>query len=901
MTTRSVAQAQHERVAGLVLEIDADYCNNDFGIGVCTAGRIGNGTAQAAALKSLTLAAAASAVDDYYKNMTVAITSGAGASQSRSVSGYVGSTKIATVDAWASNLQTYSEDATQASWTKINCTASSGGTTINGSPAMRATMTGGAVTHQLYGVSTPVVLGQPYARAITVDVTGLATKYIYMEVGEFIADFTWTSPTSITISGNAPFKAAVVHGDYQATLYLKATPVSLLNRSLYISTTAAINIDGQYLYATRLQTRKDDPSIPFDYITTVASAVSPPDSTSVYNIINRPAACYNTYGGCQDKPNFAKGIKTIKFCTRGMPIPSGEPLRPYIQDGYSFTPTEIPLGGGLAVRSNHTLTLADEACTDFELDKYALARPTPAGGSFWARFIARNYNIAGRVARLKKGYITTPFDWTTFQTETYVIESLKGLDSSGNVQAILSDVVKPLDKNLLPAPTSGKLQADFKGTEYRAYVLSGDAQHITFGADASPLDSYYNGMECYITANTGSGQRRVILSYIGASRTATISSGTADWSVIPDTTSIAELSALSINVGSGNGTQYADPVATGLAQFVCIGKEVIRYNTVAGDVLSWSSSASRAQFGTPREDHKMSDGIQYCFAVIDQSASVVIKKLFNGAGILDANIDIAGLTVEDNNWLGSAARITACIPVSTKANQLCDELLKDLNIGSWWDAVASLQRFKVDLPQLNTTVKSITPDETILSSLQVEQLDSLRISQAFISYAPYSVTQIQADRNNYKITEGFQDVGAESANEYNNTIQSQVYSRWLSAANLLHARAITARKIGRFRNAPNKVKLKLDPRDEVFLSDLVDVTSRKKTDASGAPLTQRMRVTKLLQSGNFEIEAVSTTFTGRAGFIAPDGTADYPTDTLYAHASSSAGLMIDGTQGYTII
>ena len=611
--------------------------------------------------------------------------------------------------------------------------------------------------------------------------------------------------------------------------------------------------------------------------------------------------CYNTYGTCKDKPNFSKGIKTVKFCTRGMAIPPGETLRPYIQDGYSFTPTEIPLSGGLAVRSNHTLTLADETCTDYELDKYALARATPAGGTFWTRFLARNYNIAGRLARLKKGYVTTPFDWTTFQTELYVIESIKGPDASGNIQVILSDVVKPLDKNLLPAPTSGKLQADFKATEYRAYVVSADAQHITFGSDASPLDSYYNGMECYLTANTGAGQRRTILSYVGATRTATISSGATDWSVIPDTTSITELSALSINVGSGNGTQYADPVATGLPQFICIGKEVIQYDTVVGDVLSWSSSVNRAQFGTAREDHKANDGVQYCFAVIDQAANVVVKKLFNGAGIADANLDLAGLAIEDANWLGSAARITACIPIATKANQLCDELLKDLNMGSWWDAAASLQRFKVDLPQLNTTVKAITPDETVQGSLQIEPLDSLRITQAFINYAPYSVTQIQADRNNYQITEGYEDAGAEGANEYNNTIQSQVYSRWLGKANALHARAITARKIGRFRNAPSKVKLKLDPRDEVALSDLVDITSRKKTDASGAPLTQRMRVTKLLQNGNFDIEAVSTTFTGRAGFIAPDGTPDYPTDTLYAHASSAAGLMNDGTQGYTII
>jgi hypothetical protein len=79
------------------------------------------------------------------------------------------------------------------------------------------------------------------------------------------------------------------------------------------------------------------------------------------------------------------------------------------------------------------------------------------------------------------------------------------------------------------------------------------------------------------------------------------------------------------------------------------------------------------------------------------------------------------------------------------------------------------------------------------------------------------------------------------------------------------------------------------------------VNTRKKTDVTGAPLTVQMRVTRLLQDGNFQVKALSTTFAGRGAFIAPDGTADYPTDTTYAHISDAGGLMSDGTAGYTIL
>ena len=62
------------------------------------------GTAQAGAASTITLAAGASATDSLYLALAIAIVSGTGAGQSRVITAYVGSTKVATVDrAWATN------------------------------------------------------------------------------------------------------------------------------------------------------------------------------------------------------------------------------------------------------------------------------------------------------------------------------------------------------------------------------------------------------------------------------------------------------------------------------------------------------------------------------------------------------------------------------------------------------------------------------------------------------------------------------------------------------------------------------------------------------------------------------------------------------------------------------
>lgn len=57
-----------------------------------------SGAIQGATAADVTLRVGASAVDDYYKNGLITITSGTGAGQSRSITGYVGATKVATID-----------------------------------------------------------------------------------------------------------------------------------------------------------------------------------------------------------------------------------------------------------------------------------------------------------------------------------------------------------------------------------------------------------------------------------------------------------------------------------------------------------------------------------------------------------------------------------------------------------------------------------------------------------------------------------------------------------------------------------------------------------------------------------------------------------------------------------
>jgi len=66
-------------------------------------GTVRQNTAQAGGATTITLDTGASAVDQYYQYMAITILSGTGVGQTRIITNYVGSTKVATVAAWSVN------------------------------------------------------------------------------------------------------------------------------------------------------------------------------------------------------------------------------------------------------------------------------------------------------------------------------------------------------------------------------------------------------------------------------------------------------------------------------------------------------------------------------------------------------------------------------------------------------------------------------------------------------------------------------------------------------------------------------------------------------------------------------------------------------------------------------
>jgi hypothetical protein len=69
-------------------------------------------------------------------------------------------------------------------------------------------------------------------------------------------------------------------------------------------------------------------------------------------------------------------------------------------------------------------------------------------------------------------------------------------------------------------------------------AAAGGASTITLDAGASAVNSIYNGTVISLLTGTGLGQSRVILSYVGATKVATVD---VAWTVVPDNTTTFEI------------------------------------------------------------------------------------------------------------------------------------------------------------------------------------------------------------------------------------------------------------------------------------------------------------------------------------------------------------------------
>lgn len=331
--------------------------------------------------------------------------------------------------------------------------------------------------------------------------------------------------------------------------------------------------------------------------------------------------------------------------------------------------------------------------------------------------------------------------------------------------------------------------------------------------------------------------------------------------------------------------------------------------TRSGDTVTLTA---RGLYGTVADSHDAGDLFQECLVYSTVNVvNILYGLLTDYVGISASYIDFAGeWTAEKNTYL-SMHNFSNVISKPEGVKGLIEELCRDALIDMWWDEKQAKVRLKALAPPLaNATVAELAEAYDLLpDSVQVKPLPEKRVSRVWVSWDRIDYTERADKAENYKQhLVNAAAVATEGEDQYDSKSVKIILSRWI--INEAQASTLAGRLVSRYRDTPKLVKFALDAKDSsVWTGDTKDINTRLIQDFDGANLPHRvqiLQVDEVAPGHRYEYEALSLAFSGRYGFIAPNGTGDYSIESetnrnRYAFICLNTGLFSNGDEGYKII
>lgn len=500
-----------------LVELDQDFCANRYGVSPCTAGAQTSGMIQGAStnngISTAELAITASPVNDFYNGMIIRLNSGRGSIQEREISDYDGPSRVVVVvPPWQAQRLFIPGSANKFASTAHNArfhqpagfklrvelnardlTPPADETWINrwGVAGSRAwafkVMTTGRARLTLSNNGTATSATFTSSVSIPVSAVGIGV--------DFDAD-------DGTLGGTALF-VYTVNGVTWQTLGTKQSaglPVTVFNpaTSIVMGGLAFAASENPIGYVSRARMFALDDQVLLDMnpedavlgVTTwdskgsgeswvisnggggasCALADVPDGGTAdptMYTIIDRANACFNTFASCQDTENFIRSSKTIRFVDAMQGVPAEWQAIPSLRT-VSLTPARLNVGGqsssssGLGTRSSIRVDFKDHPSSDILLDPYVATRSYDpmTRGTWWTKWNARNPFHQNRPLRARFGYLGQELD--EMKTYHFIIDKIEGPDSNGAVRLSATDALRLADDDKAQAPSlsRGKLLTD---------------------------------------------------------------------------------------------------------------------------------------------------------------------------------------------------------------------------------------------------------------------------------------------------------------------------------------------------------------------------------------------------------------------------------------------------------
>jgi len=289
--------------------------------------------------------------------------------------------------------------------------------------------------------------------------------------------------------------------------------------------------------------------------------------------------------------------------------------------------------------------------------------------------------------------------------------------------------------------------------------------------------------------------------------------------------------------------------------YVRIGDEIIFYATKVGNQL-WG--CTRGCFSTTADTHSQNDKVQKCRYYAPQSAyDLLLAMLEDDAGIAAGAIDTAAFAL----WKAFDADMpyfSAIISEPIKLSKLFFEIIDLIDCKCWVgeDLKVTIRKNLPNYPgrtyQTFTDADNIIPD-----SISVDLNAKSRVSRISIYWNKTAIGK-DDEISSYSCLDVFTDLEGEGENLYNESVEKNVYCRWLRL-DYMDEDLITAyiRRVGRrmlrlCKNPLAIISFDVELKDSgVKTGDMVKITTSALNEADGSPLTDAVfQIVRREEKGN---------------------------------------------------
>lgn len=285
------------------------------------------------------------------------------------------------------------------------------------------------------------------------------------------------------------------------------------------------------------------------------------------------------------------------------------------------------------------------------------------------------------------------------------------------------------------------------------------------------------------------------------------------------------------------------------------GKEICDF-TRSSDVMT----LTRAQNGTEAEEHDPDDIVQLVLVyAAAQPADIIADLLINYTPGINASwINTAEWDIEVDQYIGRL--YSGVIAEPTSVIELLNELIEQVGLAFWWDAI-HLQLRLQSLRPVAATARLYSDDHVIESTFKVVEQPQRRVSEVWTYYGQRNPLEALDEANNYKAA--IASIDPNAAMDYPQSAIKKIFSRWISGNNRPAASRLNAMLLSRYRDPPRMLSFELfESIEEVpALGGALRVINTVLQDDTGETLAIPAQVTSLeVRDDRFIIDAQESIF-----------------------------------------